>query len=269
MKNFYYATTVALMVTALACKKSSGPSSIPVGQNSQFIRIQQGVSADDDTVYLIKYDDKKRIASLIDSINTDTLLPTYNSSDQLTDITERSTWANDHLTVTYNGSGQPAQIDFSLFGENDRFVFEYSGGMPSKNSFYSDAGQGGSPALWRTYTYTITGSNITGIKEYDKVGTLLGERTITFGTQSNPFKTLALFNWSGRLGADDILPIETVFNANVATATTWYNDNHDPFYTTTVAVTNNAAGSPVGITATEKDPTGATNNLFTWSFYYK
>jgi hypothetical protein len=134
MKNFYYVTAIALMATAMSCKKDSGPSNNPAGQNSQLVRIQQGVSADDDTVYLIKYDDKKRIASLVDSIYTDTLLPTYNSSDQVTEITERSPWSQGHLTANYNGSGQLTQIDYSFYGEVGRYVFEYSGGMPL---FYS------------------------------------------------------------------------------------------------------------------------------------
>jgi len=268
MKSFYYVIPVALLATAISCKKDSA-STPPGGNNAQLIRIQQGVSTDDDTVYLIKYDDKKRIASLIDSIYGDTLTPAYDGSDRITGITERSDWSNDHLTVTYNASGQVTQLDYTLNGEKDRYVFEYSGGMPSKNTFYTDAGQAGALTLWRVYTYTTTGSNITSIKESDNSGTLLGERKITFGTQTNPFKTLALFNWGNRLGTEDIIPIETIFNANALTSTTWYDATQNPFYSTTVVPVNNAAGNPVGITATEKDPSAGVMNTFTWSFSYK
>ena len=262
-------TAIALIAVVTSCKKDSGSNNNPGGQSGSLVRIQQGVSVDDDTVYLIRYDGQKRVSAIIDSINLDTLTAAYNSSNQLTDIQETSPYGHDHLSATYNGSGQLTELNSSFFGQKDKYVFEYSGSMPSKKSYYTDAGQGGSVALYRYYTYTLTGTNITGIKEYSAGDVFLGERKITYGTQTNPFKGLTLFNWGNRLGIEDIITQETFFNTNMATNTAWYDDSNNMAYSTAVTPANNSSNIPTGITAAEKYADGELQNLFTWSFSYK
>jgi hypothetical protein len=270
MKNFSYALmAIALFASGSSCKKSSGPSS--GGQNgSSLVRMQQGIDPTDDSVYLFRYDATSRLSVIIDSINQDTLTATYSLGSQLTSIQESSPYGHDNLTATYNSSGQLTQIDYTLFGESDRYVFLYAAGgaLPSQCVYYTNAGQG-SLSEYRTYGYTVTGQNITGVKEYSKAGVFLGEHKMTFGTQANPFKTLSLFNWGNRLGTDDIVTTESFFNANLPATTTWYGDSNNIFYTTTVTATNNPAGNPVKIVATETYTDGSIQNLYTWGFSYK
>jgi len=271
MKKFYYALTAIVLLSSISsCKKSSGTNN-PGGQNgATLVRMQQGIDPTDDSVYLIRYDGMNRLNVIIDSINQDTLTATYDLASHLISIQESSPYGQDNLNATYNSTGQLTQIDYTLFGESDSYVFTYSGGgnMPSQCAYYTNAGQGG-PALYRTYVYTVTGQNITGVKEYSKANVFLGEHKMTFGTQANPFKTLSLFNWGNRLGTDDIITTESFFNANLLATTTWYGDSNNIFYTTTVTSTNNSAGSPAKIVATEKYTDGSIQNLYTWGFSYK
>ncbi|HXB94802.1 MAG TPA: hypothetical protein VNU70_06580 [Puia sp.] len=268
MKNILFLVAfIAILTPFSSCKKSSGPGG-GSGSNGTLVRIQQGVSASDDSVYLIRYDTKNRISVLLDSINMDSLSAVYNSANQVTAIEEASPYSDDNLSATYNGSGQLTEIDYSLFGELDKYVFEYTGSMPSKATFSTNSGSG-PLKVYRIYTYTATGSNITDIKENDANMTLLGERKITFGSEPNPFKTLALFNWGNRLGTDDIITLETIFNANLPSTTTWLGDSNNVFYTTTLTATNNSNNNPTKLIATEKFPDGSIQNLFTWSFTYK
>ena len=223
MKYLCYALiAIAFTMADASCKKSSGSGNNGGSQTSGLVRIQQGVDPNilNDSVYLLKYDINKRLSVIIDSLNQDTLTATYNTGGKLTGIQESSAYSSDQLSATYNTSGQLTELDCSVFGEQEQFVFTYSGTMPSQCVYSTNAGAG-SLSVWRTYGYTVTGQNITDIKEYDASNTFLGEHKLTYGTQTNPFKTLSLFNWGGRLGTDDIIFTETFFNANMTATTAW------------------------------------------------
>jgi hypothetical protein len=270
MKNTSYVLlATALIMAGASCKKSTPSNNNNNNQTtSSLVRIQQGVDPDitNDSIYLLKYDTKKRLSVIIDSLNTDTLTATYNTSDQLVGIQESSPWSNDQLTATYNSSGQLTQIDCTVFGSHEQYAFTYSGSMPSQCVYSDDAS--GSLAVWRTYGYTVTGGNITDIKEYDKSSTFLGEHKMTYGSQANPFKTISLFNWGNRLGAGDIAFVETFFNTNMTATTTWYGNSANILYTTTQTTTNDKSGNPVKIVASEQ--VGSTvDGLYTWNLSYK
>lgn len=269
MKNHYYVLiATALIVATPACKKSGGSSG--GSQGNTLIRIQQGIdpSIINDSVYLLKYDSKNRLSVVIDSINQDTLTATYNDANQLTAIQESSAYSSDQFAATFNSNGQLTEIDCTVAGQADQYVFTYNGSMPSQCVFSNNGGSG-SLFVWRTYGYTATGGNITDIKEYDQNNTLIGERQLTYTTQSNPFKTLSFFDWGGRLGTDDISFMETYFNANMAATTGWFNATNNPFYTTYQTTTTDKSGNPVSIVATEKYPDGTIQSLYTWGFTYK
>lgn len=262
---------IVLIAFASSCKKNSDSGNNPGGQNgAKLVRIQQGIDPLDDSVYLIRYDGTGRTSVVIDSINNDTLTGVYNGGSQLTNIAESNAYYHDALNATYNSTGQLTEMTFSFFGENDKYVFTYTAGssMPSQCAYYTNSGSG-SLFLYRTYVYTVTGQNITGVKEYDKSNTFLGEHKMTFGTQANPFKTISLFNWGNRLGMNDIVMTESIFNANLHTSTTWYGDSNNIIYTTTVTATNDQSGNPTKITASEKYPDGSIQSLFTWGLSFK
>jgi hypothetical protein len=271
MKSHYYVLlSTALIMTATSCKKDSSNSGGGGNQSSGLVRIQQGVDPAiiNDSVYLLKYDSKNRITSVIDSIYQDTLIATYNANGQLSTIQEHNPYADDQLSATYDGSGHLTEIDYILAGEMDQYAFTYTGSMPSQCVWSTNAGSG-SLFVWRTYQYTATGQNITNIKEYDKDNSFIGERRLTFGNQANPFKTLSFFNWGGRLGTDDIIYMETFFNANLTATTAWYGPSNNLFYTTNQTTTNDNSGNPTKIVATEEDAGNDILSLQTWFFNYK
>ena len=270
MKNHYFVLlVVALVISSPSCKKSNSSSNGGT-QGSTLIRIQQGIdpSIINDSVYLLRYDSKNRLSVIIDSINQDTLTATYNDAGQLTNIQETSAYSSDNFAATYNGSGQLTEIDCSVAGQADQYVFTYSGSMPSQCVYSTNAGSG-SLFVWRTYGYTSSGGNITDIKTYDQNNTLIGERKLSYGNQTNPFKILSFFDWGGRLGTDDISYMETYFNSNMTATTEWLNATNNPFYTTNQTTTVDKSGDPVQIVANEQYPDGTSQALYTWGFSYK
>jgi len=93
---------------------------------------------------------------------------------------------------------------------------------------------------------------------------------LTFGSLPNPFKTLSLFNFSAHLAADDIMPVESFFNANLVTSAIWYGDNiNSPFNSNSLVVTNNAANMPTKITSADLNGDGSVEDVFSWNFSYK
>ena len=257
-----------LVVAGASCKKSSGSANNGGSQGSNLVRIQQGVDPTiaNDSVYLLKYDSKNRLNIIIDSLNQDTLTATYNGTGQLTAIQETY---GDGLTATYNSSGQLTEIDDVIAGSQEQYVFTYSGPMPSKCTYSTNSGAGTPLAVWRYYAYSVTGENITDIKEYNASNTLLGERKLTFAGKANPFQTLSLFNWGNRLGTQDIISVETFFDASMTATTEWDNATNNPYYTTYQTTTLNNSAEPVKIIASEQAPGGVVQNLFTWGFSYK
>lgn len=188
-----------------------------VGTGS-LVRIQQGIDPDiyNDTVYNISYNPTEKISKIVDSLNQDSLTCTYDPSLRLTTITTPEGY--DDASYTYDAAGLLTQVDFKMAGSKERFAFSYNNGVVEKKSYYSDLGGGGSPALQGYFTYTFTGENITSIKEYTKAGVFISETTLTYGSQTNPFKELGLLNNANWLGMQEIINYEAHFNKNLLTS---------------------------------------------------
>ena len=78
--------------------------------------------------------------------------------------------------------------------------------------------------------------------------------------QTNPFANLCLFNYGGRLGLDNLAPLETYFNKNVPTAFTV-----SGFPATTVDITfDNKQQITKAVANDQYD-----DYFSTWQFYYK
>jgi YD repeat-containing protein len=260
MKTLRIGAALAFSLALFASCKKDSSSTPPPGGSTGLVRIVQGTDPDltNDTVYNISYNQSGKINILVDSINNhDTLVATYDGNGNLTAVTDKGDYPID-ATFTYDGSNHLTQIDYVLYGVAERYVFEYTNGVVSKKSYYTDQGSG--LALWQYFTYTVTSGNITSIDIYQKNGAKLGTMNVTYGTQTNPFANLCLFNYGGRLGLDNLAPLETYFNKNVPTAFTV-----SGFPATTVDITfDNKQQITKAVANDQYD-----DYFSTWQFYYK
>ncbi len=227
----------------------------------KIVRIQQGTDPDlaNDSVYKISYTTTGKIKALLDSINQDSLIAGYDASGHLTSITDK----NDptfNAAFTYDvTSGALTQEDYMLAGSHEQYKFAYTNGVVSLKSYLSDLGQGGTPTLQESYAYTVTNGNITDIKTYSATNSPISHITLTYGPQANPFQQLALFNYGGRLGTDNIFNEETFFNKNILTGTTI---NSSAAATNTNTFNANGYISNINVIDLLQD------NDYTWSFSY-
>jgi len=253
-KSLLIAFSTLLIVLASCKKDNSNNNGSSSGGN--LVRIQQGVDPDlnNDTVYLISYDGSKKITSIVDSVNQDTLTAAYDASGHLSTVTE--TYGT-NASFTYDATGLLTQIDYQLAGSHEQFVFEYNNGIVSKETYNSNLGSG--PVSSQGYfTYTVTGGNITDIKAYTSGGSLVSETICTYGSQPNSFKSLSLFNYGGILGTDDIIRPETYFNKNNLAGFSVNGLSASSVYTFN-------GQQPTKIITTDNINSG----VFTWAFSYK
>ncbi len=251
----------ALTILFASCKKtgSSGGASQSKGN---FVRIFEGTDPNitNDTVYLISYNTSGKISQVLDSLYQDSLVATYDASGNLSTVNDIGAFSLGNSSFTYDVNNHLTEIDCNVAGENEKYVFEYTNGMVSKKSYYSDFGLGGALQLWSYDVYTLTAGNITDLKEYDAANNLSFETTFTYGTQANPnaFKTLGLFNFGNRLGTQDIINYETFFNANIQTGFTTSG------LTATSTLTFNSQQKPTQIIVNDQ----YNGWLLTWNFFY-
>jgi hypothetical protein len=256
--KFLIAASSILVLLSASCKKHND-SSNPGTTSGTLVRIQQGTDADitNDTVYLIKYNSANKIASIVDSLNLDTLTATYDAtSGKLSSV--NSTWGI-KATYIFDASGLLTQLSYTGGSDIERFTFEYTNGVISKKNYYSNLGSG-PLTLLDYYTYTVSGGNISSESKYAANGSLQLTSTYTYSSQSNSFKDLCLFNYSGTLGSDNIIDVDTYFNTNLrATISENGSSSANNTYTT---------GSSQQVTkAVSKDV--VYGDVFTWMFTYK
>jgi hypothetical protein len=221
MKHFKISVAFILAIVVLsACNKSNNSNPNPSG-GGKLVRIFQGTDPDilNDTVNLITYDQAGRIQNVVDSINLDTLAGTYDANGNLASVTGSGAGLNGYsASFVYDASNHLTEIDAVVNGEAEQSIFEYSAGVVSKRSYYTNGGSG-PVSLYRYFTYTVSNGNITSMNTYQADGTLLGTLSATYGAQANPYSVLCLFNFSGSLGIDVIAPLESYFNKNILTGT--------------------------------------------------
>jgi YD repeat-containing protein len=260
MKNLRISGAFVLAITlSTSCKKSTS-STPPNNSTGSLVRIQQGVDPNlaNDTVYNITYNTAKNISVLVDSVNgNDSLVATYDANNNLTAVTDKGT-SPINASFTYDANNHLTQINYVLAGSSEQFTFTYTSGVVSRKDYYSNLGSG-PLQLQNYYTYTFTGGNITDVKGYTAGGSLIGDATVTYGTQANPFANLCLFNYGGRLGIDDIAPIESYFNKNIGTGVMVSGVSN------TMANTFNSSQQVNKIIANDV----VNGSVFTWQFYYK
>lgn len=254
MKILKLSALLVLVVSiVVSCKKDSNEGgSTPTGK---LARIHQGQDplTDDDTVYLLSYNASGKLHKLIDSMYEDTMTATYDAAGRIERITSSH---GDQVKYTYDAAGLLTQQDYN-WGTNERLVFAYKNGVIEKKSYYHNAN--GPMELWRYYTYTVTGGNITNIKEYDKSGGLVGETVLTYSSLPNEYKDLALFNYGNNKGFEPFITDESLFNKNVVAT---MSSNGQTFTLTSTLNGSQQLGKLV-----------AKENLYgdnyTWQFNYK
>jgi hypothetical protein len=261
MKNLQIGGAFILAMSVfVACKKSNNSNPNPSNTTSgSLVRIFQGTDPDitNDTVFLITYNQAGKIALIVDSIYSDTLAGSYDDHGNLISVTgSGSNLANESVTYTYDANNNLTQIDAMVNGETQQTIFAYTNGLVSKRSYFTNSGSG-PLQLYRYFTYTVTNGNISAINIYQPNGTLLGTTNVTYGSQTNPYSNLCLFNFDGYMGIDAIAPVESYFNKNILSGD---NTNSSP---TTIENTFNSKQEPTKVISNDG------NSLFTWQFYYK
>ena len=252
------AALVLVLALFASCKKNNNSNPNPANTGS-LTRIFQGTDPDitNDTVFLITYNQSGKIQLIVDSIYSDTLAGTYDDHGNLVAVIGSGSGLDGwYANYNYDATNHLTEIDAMVNGESQQTTFEYTNGVISKKSFYTNSGSG-PVQLYRYFTYTVSDGNITGINTYLPNSTLIGTTTATYGSQSNPFTSLSLFNFSGSLGIDDIAPVESYFNKNILAG-----DNTNSF-PTSIENTFNSEQELTKVIANDG------NNLFTWQFSYK
>jgi hypothetical protein len=255
MKYLCFLTFAAMVVSVSSCKKSTGKSTPPNG-GGKLTRIQQGVDPDitNDTVYRIVYNAAGQIASIVDSLNQDTLTASYDATNNLTGWRETYGTSTD---FTYNGS-QLTQIDQELAGSHEQFVFSYTSNTLSRVDYNSDLGSGGGVAPQGYSIITMLNGNIGEVQVYSNGGTLLQATTFTYGSETNYFQKISLFDVGGILGTDDIFNQLTWFNQNLLTGSS----SGGQQLTSTYSFNN--ADLPVRVVTNDPNAGG----IYTWQFSY-
>jgi hypothetical protein len=257
-----------LLVCFISCKKESGANNSGTGGNgTQLIRIQQGINPKTDTVFKLTYKDSN-IASIFDSIfggytNLHDTLNTVYAGSMLQSAADAA--GSIKASYIYDGNGLLTEIDANVYGENDKYLYTYTGNNVSQKTWYSDFGEGGTLVLYQTIEYTVADGNITEAKRYNASNTLMTDVTFTYTAQihSAIFKQLALLDIGDFLGFNDfegfdIGGCDTYFNADMMSGYT---------YGTTVAMFPdilNANQLPVKIIDTD-----GPDYIFTWQFSYR
>lgn len=206
-------------LTFIACQKelsmdsqSSGPDQSTGGQ---LVRIQQGTDPDllEDTVYLLSYNSSNRLIRIVDSLYEDTLNIAYDATGNIS----KTAWTSGNKSnYSYNANQQIQEINYTIAGVTEKMTFEYVNGVISKGYYYTDPGATGvASLLWTTLQFTVSSGNVTNLKLFDKNGALDADISLTYGTQLNPFKELALLNMGNCMGFDGLFDIYAVFCKNV------------------------------------------------------
>ncbi|HEX4851151.1 MAG TPA: hypothetical protein VFV08_10110, partial [Puia sp.] len=182
MKNLKFSGAIILSIVVLfACKKSNNSNPNPSGGGS-LVRIFQGTDPDitNDTVNLITYNQAGKIQYIIDSIYGDTLAGSYDANGNLTAVIGSGAGLSGYsANFIYDANNHLTEIDAMVNGETDQTIFEYTGGVVSKKSFYTNSGSG-PVQLYRYFTYMVANGNITSMSTYQANGTLLGTATATY-----------------------------------------------------------------------------------------
>lgn len=259
MKNCLSLLVLVSMVFIYSCKKENNSNNGNGSHNSggNLVRIQQGVDPDitNDTVYLISYTDTNHIASIVDSVNSDTLFVTTNSAGNPLHVTETYGFSASYV---YDDHSNLTQLDYIMAGSHEQDVFEYTGGVLSKRTHNSNLGSGGLK-LQGSFTYTFTNGNITDIKEFDLNGTFVQETTCSYGSQPNDLRNISLINLGNILGAEPVFAMETWFNKDMQTAISINGGSISNVYTL------NSNAQPAEIVSRDN----VNNYTFTWNFLYQ
>ncbi len=230
----------------------------------QLIRIRQGITTDD-TVHLIIYDSTMRIKMIIDSTYHDTLEASYDPLGNLVAITLKySNSYGDRASAVYDENGLLIQYDYTIAGTYEKLIFEYKDRIVTKKSVYSNLGLGTEVQLRSYSLYEVSNGNITNIKQYFSSNVLKNEKKLSYGDQPNPFKKIALFNFSNILGTEHIINIETFFCNNVLTGFTTKDG-----YSVSSSYSYDNEQKPEKIVTREIYHDRPDDYLFTWQFFYK
>lgn len=252
--------TAFVGLTFTSCQKELGfDQPTEPGKGGLLTRIQQGINPDlnEDTVYLLKYNASNKLIQIVDSLYQDTLNITYDASGNIKSGTW--TWVGIPINYIYNSSNQIQEVNYNIFGA-EKLTFQYAGGVISKGSFFVDPGTTGvASLLWNTFEFTVTAGNVTNLKVYDKNGTLASDLTLTYGTQLNPFKELALLNMANYMGFNELFDINAIFSKNISTGYTVATTTGKTQYTF------NTSQQPTKAVCTAN----SYSDVYTWMFQYK
>lgn len=210
---------ICFLTGIASCQKeiSDEPGQPGSGNNTgtEIVRIQQGTDPDinNDTVLLISYTSTKKIRQIVDSLYEDTIVVEYDASDRA--IRTKTNYGQ-NASYVYDAAGLLTQISYVVAGSKERVTYEYTNGNVSKANYTSDLNSGGAYVPVGYDVFTVAGGNITEVKLYANNGTLIGQVALTYGSESNLFKDLSLFNYGNQLGMDQIVNFYTYFNKNIS-----------------------------------------------------
>src|SRR5262249_53917511 len=92
-----------------ACEKDGDEDT--TSPKGQLVRIQQGTDPDiwNDTVFLVRYNEKDQVSRIVDSLYQDSVSFEYDPAGRLTNITSLYEYT---ASYQYDGSGSLSQIDY-------------------------------------------------------------------------------------------------------------------------------------------------------------
>ncbi|NLR60951.1 hypothetical protein HGH93_22805 [Chitinophaga polysaccharea] len=213
-----------IFIGLMSCskEKSAEPDNQPPEPNPAASGLlsgwRQGTTTQDDTLFTITYDDKKRIKNVNNTSDRDEFIASYDNADNLIEIAENYRGdTSEMMTFKYNANNQLIEADHHLFGHPNRFLYEYTNGVLSKKSYYTitNLNEPNTLNLWRYFTYEITNGNVTHRKEYNSAGELQAEVSYTYTTNANIFQPLSLLNYINNLGLDGVANDESLINNNM------------------------------------------------------
>ncbi len=172
---------------------------------------------------LFRYNAKKQLVNVV-MLGGDSVTGTYNSADNLSQIVVKHNDGTLSATInfSYNADNQLIRIGNKLGNTEYVDTMIYVNGVLSRRNGYEidPAVNNGKPRNYGYDIYVVTDGNITNLKNYDNGGNFMSEATMTYNSDPNVFKTLALFNKLENLDVTDIANDLIAFNKNMVTGAT-------------------------------------------------
>lgn len=247
----------------ISCQKSADGNIPGTATDStkscRLVRMTQGLH--NDTVYLVSYDDKGRIASILDSVNHNTHKAVYDASGNLVQISCSSLPYS--FNVEYNSTGLISKITWLFLFQTEQYVYEYDAGKRPVKRTESIQNSSGTwvPYTYRTYTFN-SDSDITRTSDTPASGGTTDVTNYTFTADQNIASPICLFNYAGYLGFYEIMDLDFYFNKHMVSSFTSSGESVQQSYT------RDSSNAVAKIISQRTDAGAAAPYTFTRNFFY-